>query len=194
MFTPDNFKAATHQQKKSKEKTIAHLKDPDRVLNASTFKREDIITTREGKSFISQYLTANAKDINIESKLVLDIDSELNIQSVPCQHGQECKCEYYTVPLRCVFDGSISNPTIEPLNSVSQRKGEAEMAQIDWLIDIRSKLSPDMAACSMLTSVDIDAIPIHLYSLLNNWPKVNGIYQHPVFVVLQKQKKEGRRL
>jgi hypothetical protein len=67
--------------------------------------------------------------------------------------------------LRCVFDGSISNPTIEPLNSVSQRKGEAEMSQIDELIDIRSKLSPDMAACSMLTSGDIDAIPIHLDSL-----------------------------
>jgi DNA polymerase elongation subunit (family B) len=71
---------------------LCHLCLPlSRVLNASTFKREDIITTREGKSFISQYLTANAKDINIESKLVLDIDSELNIQSVPCQHGQECQ-------------------------------------------------------------------------------------------------------
>jgi len=119
MFTPDNFKAATRQHRKSKEMTtIAHLKDPDRVLNASTVKREDIITTREGKSFINQYLAANAKNINIESKLVLDIDSELNMQCVPCQHGQECKCEYYTVPLRCVLDGSKSNPTIEPPNSV----------------------------------------------------------------------------
>lgn len=70
MFTPDNFKAATHQQRKSKEKTaIAHLKDLDRVLNSSTFKREDIITTREGKS----------KGHRHRSKLVLDIDSELNI-------------------------------------------------------------------------------------------------------------------
>ena len=68
------------------------------------------------------------------------------------------------------------------------------MAQIDWLIDIRSKLSSDMAVCSMLTSGDIDAIPIHLYSLSNNWSKVNGILSTSSICSFTETKKEGRRL
>ncbi|CAG2232637.1 unnamed protein product [Mytilus edulis] len=71
-----------------------------------------------------------------------------------------------------------------------QRKGEAEMAQIDWLLGEQSKLSPSMSACSILTSGDIGAIPIHLYSLSKKWPQVNGRYSHTVSVTLQKTHKK----
>lgn len=71
-----------------------------------------------------------------------------------------------------------------------QSKGEAEMAQVDWLLDVRSELSTSMSACSILTSGDIDALPIHLFALLENWPEREGAYIHPVYVILQKPQKK----
>ncbi|CAC5381867.1 unnamed protein product [Mytilus coruscus] len=190
-FTPDHFKAATHQQRKAKEKlTISHLRDPDAAINAATFRKDDIITTREGKSLISKFLSANAVDLRIDANVILDIDSELNLQRIQCQHGEHCTCEYYTTPIRCIFKKSHQQPIVQDLITVSQKKGEAEMAQIDWLLDERSKLSPSMSACSILTSGDIDAIPIHLYSLSKKWPQVNGRYSQTVSVILQKPHKK----
>ncbi|CAC5418113.1 unnamed protein product [Mytilus coruscus] len=186
------FAAATHQQRKAKEKlTISHLRDPDAAINAATFRKDDIITTREGKSLISKFLSANAVDLRIDANVTLDIDSELNLQRIQCQHGEHCTCEYYTTPIRCIFKKSHQQPIVQDLITVSQRKGEAEMAQIDWLLDERSKLSPSMSACSILTSGDIDAIPIHLYSLSKKWPQVNGRYSQTVSVILQKPQKNG---
>ncbi|CAC5407961.1 unnamed protein product [Mytilus coruscus] len=122
-FTPDHFKAAAHQQRKAKEKlTISHLKDPDA-------RKDDIITTREkGKILIRKFLAANAVDLRIYANVILDIDSELNLQRIQCQHGEDCTCEYYTTPtpIRCIFLKITA--TTNCSGSLSLKKGPDRLA------------------------------------------------------------------
>ncbi|CAC5412714.1 unnamed protein product [Mytilus coruscus] len=190
-FTPDTFKAATHQQRTLKAKTtIAHLRTSHDMINLDQFRKEDIVTTREGKTIMSTYLAANANQLEIGADFILDIDSELNMKVVPFEHSVECKCQNYTIPMRCSFKKTCPKPIIQDLNDIHQRKGEAEMSQVDWLCMCKAGLSPSKAACSIVTSGDIDAIPIHMFALSDNWPIAQGKYSHPVFVVLQKPNKK----
>ncbi|CAC5372997.1 unnamed protein product [Mytilus coruscus] len=161
------------------------------MINQDQFRKEDIMTTREGKTIMSTYLAANAYQLEIGADFILDIDSELNMKVVPCEHSVECKCQNYTLPMRCSFKKTCPKPIIQDLrlNDIHQRKVEAEMSQADWLCMCKAVLSPSKAACSIVTSGDIDAIPIHMFALSDNWPIAQGKYSHPVFVVLQKPNK-----
>ena len=58
---------------------------------------------------------------------------------------------------------------IELLESVKQRKGEAEMAVVDWLIECQGQLDPGQAAVSIVSSGDIDAVYIHLHTINRLW-------------------------
>ncbi|CAC5361545.1 unnamed protein product [Mytilus coruscus] len=61
------------------------------------------------------------------------------------------------------------------------------MAQVDWLLQYLPDLKPGKSRVSFLSSGDIDAITIHMFTLSYLWPRsVDGKYLHPVHIVLQK--------
>ena len=73
------------------------------------------------------------------------------------------------------------------MNEMVQRKGEAEMAVADWLYTLALDLEDDEAILTVITSGDINAILIHLFTISVFWPKhSNGNYRNPVFVKLLK--------
>lgn len=57
------------------------------------------------------------------------------------------------------------------LENIQQRKGEAEMSQMDWLVHISSSLEATDEVVLVVTSGDIDAIPIQLFALTTLWPR-----------------------
>ena len=70
---------------------------------------------------------------------------------------------------------------------IKQRKGEAEMLVVKWLVDAQTTLNPGDIVGSMITSVDIDAVVIHLFVLPLKWPRrPDGMYANTVLVLLQK--------
>ena len=61
------------------------------------------------------------------------------------------------------------------------------MAQVDWFVDCLADLSHGGAIASMVSSGDIDAVPIHMFSISYIWPRSeDGSFIHPVYVILQK--------
>ena len=66
---------------------------------------------------------------------------------------------------------SDSQSRIELLQMVKQRKGEAEMAVVDWLIGYQDQLKPGQAAVSVVSLGDIDAIYIHLFAVSRLWKR-----------------------
>ncbi len=192
-FTPDDFKAATREQRQTKDRgSIAHLKTVDEMISDKAFNKEAVVTTAEGKCLISKYLAANMKKVNIRKDIIIDVDSELNIEGCTCVAQQGiCECPKHAVPLRCSFTTAGGFEHAVPLNDMKQRKGEAELAQVDWLLDAANSLAPGEAAISVVTSGDIDAIPIHLFVLSLRWPRnTDGSFIFPVYVLLQKPNKK----
>ena len=64
---------------------------------------------------------------------------------------------------------------------MTQRKGEAEMSEVEWLI------AAGGASPSVVTSGDIDAVVIQLFSLSHLWPRnTDEAFIHSVYVQLQK--------
>ena len=108
-----------------------------------------------------------------------------------CEHGSECLCQSFSVPISCSFTRGCDCPTVETLPDVHQSKGEAEMSQVDWILQDSSQLETGKAACSVVTSGDIDAVPIHLYALSGKWRKEGENFKNPVYVIL---KKPGKRM
>ena len=68
----------------------------------------------------------------------------------------------HTVSLRCYFSKNTGLEKVEKLTEVHQKKGEAELVQVAWLIQAVLQMKPGESAVSRVTSGDIDAIPIHL--------------------------------
>ena len=71
----------------------------------------------------------------LKKDLTLDIDSEWQMVGCSCKQEYICAWHLHTIPLRCLF--SKHEAYIEQLNldHIHQRKGEAEMSQVDWLLD-----------------------------------------------------------
>ena len=189
-FTPDDFKAATRCQRKSRKESITHLKDTHEVLNSDAFDKQTIVTTAEGKSLISTYLARNISKLNINQPFTIDIDSEYLIEGCICHkeqnEGQNCGCSKYSIPMRHIFTESSLSRSYT-LDHIRQCKGEAEMAQADWLTDIMSELKPNQAVASIVSSGDIDSMLIHLYMISHLWPRNQcEFFKNTVFVILQK--------
>ena len=111
-----------------------------------------------------------------------------------CSHNQEeCLCAYksYATPIRGIFSKTDGFVRKELLKEIKQRKGEAEMAQVDWLPTMQDDLADNEAIVAVVTSADIDSIAIHLFSISFYWArKENGKFKNKVYVLLQKQKPE----
>ena len=188
MYTPDDFKAATRAQRTSKQSDgISHLKSAEEMIQGRKLDTDGLRSTLVGKSAMSTYLAENVHQFNIKQNLVLDIDSEYKVGGCVCDRENEiCTCNTYAIPLRCKFSNS-GEKELSQLDEIHQRKGEAEMAQVDWLLSAASELKAGASAVSIVTSGDIDAVVIHMFALAMNWPRhVDRSFCFPVYVILQK--------
>ena len=112
-------------------------------------------------------------------------DSELVMSSCIC-HQSQCTCKVHSVPLKCTFNESGLAASDE-MDDIKQRKGEAEMAVVDWIYELAVHMKDDDILMSVITSGDIDAVVNHLFALSVFWPKFeNGKYRNPVYVQLVK--------
>ena len=185
-FTPDDFKSATRVKRQKKGETIAHLKTQHQIVSHQAFDKQAVVTTMDGKIFISTYLAANVSKLQINRPLTLDIESEFCL--VDCECNQlRCSCEKaFAAPLSANFNiHGFQHEQV--LHHIHQRKGEAEMSQVDWLPEYVADLKKGDAIMALVTSGDIDAVVIHLFALAHMWHKEeDGSYTHPVYVYLQR--------
>ena len=157
-FTPDEFKAGTHSQRANKVKqgkTIDHLKTPADIVNDEVLNKDAATKTLLGKKAISNFLALNIDKVHFDGNFQLIVDSELHVQNCQCQDDL-CSCKPYCTPIACTYGGTESRPRIELLQTVKQRKGEAEMAVVDWLIGYQDQLKPGQVVVSVVSSGDID--------------------------------------
>ena len=104
-----------------------------------------------------------------------------------CQCTDPCSCKPPATPISKTFHESLPNEKSIRLSNVKQCKGEAEMSQVDWLIQEADKLKPGEAAASIVTSGDIDSVYIHLFALSLHWPRdAQDKFCNPVYIILQK--------
>ncbi|VDI78878.1 Hypothetical predicted protein [Mytilus galloprovincialis] len=186
-FTPDDFKAATRAQRKvTSNYSISHLKTSEEFLSSDKFDKPSLVGTSEGKSLASTYLTKNVEDLCIKENLTIDVDSELHITTCYCK-DKPCKCSPFCTPVRAYFDARDGFTRKELLHDIKQCKGEAEMSQLDWLINCPTQLLQGDSCASIVSSGDIDAVVLHLFTLSHLWPKnENASYKNTVYVILKK--------
>ena len=184
-FTPDDFKASTREQRKVKtKKDVLHLKTNEQILSDSVYDKDVITKTDHGKRLVSTYLARNVERLKFSQDVRVIVDSESVLKTdCACELQCECKSEY-SVPTMYQFVRNGDCHITEMLD-VKQRKGEAEMAVADWLVNIDMK-DGEVAVC-YVTSADIDAVYIHLYAMSRYGKrKDNGTFKNDVFVVLLK--------
>ena len=183
-FTPDEFKASTRAQRQSAASdSIAHLKSSDRILSDDYFNKDAVTQTLEGKKLISNYLAQNITKLCFDQNLDIIMDSELHL-TCRCKNDP-CVCQQFCTPLKCEFRGNTADVSL--LEHIVQRKGEAEMAQLDWLISAQDDIKEGEAVASVVTSGDIDAVYAHMFVVSKHWPRnSNRTFKNPVFVILQK--------
>jgi hypothetical protein len=99
-------------------------------------------------------LARHIDSLDIKNNLILYIDSELILIN-SCSHNQEeCLCAYKSnaTPVRGIFSKTNGFDRKELLKEIKQRKGEAEMAQVDWLPTMQDDLEDNEAIVAVVTS------------------------------------------
>ena len=190
-YTPDDFKAATRNQRTSvRASSIDHLRTGSNIISDTAFKKDAITKTAEGKSLASLYVAENIKTFRFSKHLRLVMDSELLQSGCSCSHyqdGTECRCLLYSIPVEYTYSTDGNAPQVRKLENIHQRKGEGEMSQVDWLINSANEMRDGDIVLSYVTSGDIDAIYIHLYAVSKHWPrKQDQTFRNEVIVVLCK--------
>ena len=139
-FTPDDFKSATRDQRQRKGNytCISHLKTGTEILSDNLSERESVNQTNEGKNLMSTYVAKNAQIFSFCFDLNLVVGSEFCVKSCDCDPNgpstSSCECMKYTVPVCFVYRKDVGYKVTIGLEHIKQRKGEAEMAQVDWII------------------------------------------------------------
>ena len=189
-FTPDDLKAATREQRKSKTSTVDHLKAGSDIINDKVFNKDAATKTANGKRAISTYVASNLQSMTFIYDFDLVVDSELYLTSCDCK--EDCSCEKFCTPIQrtfCKLEESVCNPRMELLRNIHQTKGEAEMSILDWLISLQEELKDGETVVSIITSGDIDAEYSHIYTVAKYWNRnAEGKFRYQVFVILQKQR------
>ena len=86
-------------------------------------------------------------------------------------------------PLKCEFRGNTSNVTL--LEHIVQRKGEAEMALLDWLISAQDDIKVE-AVVSVVTSRGVEAVYTHVFVASKYKPRnSNRRFKNQMFIILQ---------
>jgi hypothetical protein len=188
-FTPDLFKGATRSQRvTSTSASIAHLRTEDEILSEQQFSRSSVVGTGQGKVVASTFISKNVHKLSIRRPLQLVLDSEHHLVACSCENPeqQSCTCDHHATPLLATFDKDGLAST-ETLSSIKQRKGEAECAQLDWIVHYAKSLAPGEVMLSIVTSADIDSVVLHLFALTDHFPrKGDGTFKNDVYVLLQK--------
>ena len=193
-FTPDHFKAATKQQrndtKKKSNKKIGHLKEQSEIVNENYLDKNAISKTELGKRAMTTYPASKLSEIKVPAGTSLIVDSEfVMVEKCVCSKelsNTECTCSKYAVPL-CLRCSSDDICEAVQLNEIQQRKGEAEMAMADWVVEMSGSMKEGCSLISIVTSGDIDALIIHLYVIGRLWPRrKDGTFQNTVFLMLEK--------
>ena len=190
-YTPDDFKSATRaQRQKSSGTSISHLKIATEILSDDIMTKSAIIHTEMGKRLIGNYLAKSVSKLDIKHDLILDIESEL-VQHDSSDNGHSTAGKTHTTPIRATFTSSSGFSQQQFLKHIRQSKGDAELAQVDWLFDILNDIKENESVVSVVTPADIDSITIHLFCLALHWPRnENGKFRNKVYVVLPKQQQE----
>lgn len=105
----------------------------------------------------------------------------------PCKcENDTCSCMPYCTPIRAVFDDQGYKEQVL-LHTIKQNKGEAEMSQIDWLMEYSSLVKKNESCVSIVSSGDIDAVVLHLFAVSYKWPRQeDDTFANNVFVLLRK--------
>ena len=191
-FTPDDLKAATRANRNKKvDVSISLLKTDDEMVSSENIDTTAIKSTGTGRIGIGNYLAEHAGQMQINHNLTLDIDSEYNLHQCQCLASSEyeCRCEdinkAYATPVRYKYCQHEA-VTRQHLQDIIQRKGEAEMSQLDWLMDCETSLESSESIVSAVTSGDIDSVIIHLFALSHLFPRNSeGKFKAHVYVYLQ---------
>ena len=191
-FTPNSLKAPTRaKRQKTNDASISHLKTNDEIVSTDVIYAGAIKSTNIGRIGIGNYLAEHAGEMTLSKELIVDIDSEFILKTCHCHASTESECccdddkRAYTTPIRHHFHASCNVET-EYLDSIIQRKGDAEMSQVDWVMDCIKTLQPGDVVLSVVSSGDIDALIIHLFALSHLWPRdSDGIFTIPVYLYLQ---------
>ena len=170
-FTPDLFKADTRKKREKLEKaSISHLKEESEIISQEQYNKPSVTGTAEGKLLISSYLGQHVKEIVLNKDIILDIDSEALSSTCECDDFV-CSCEKYSIPLRAQFSQHSGLMSLDKLTNIKQKKGEAELAQMDWMKEIIPELSEGDSVLNYVTSADIDTLVIHIFAISLNWPR-----------------------
>ena len=190
MFTPDDFKQATRKKRQKGEKiSISHLKEESEVLSDERLSKVAVTSTSLGKQLIGTYLGRHLQELQINDDLTIDVDSEYVVIKCNCSKVSTCNCKPYSIPLRATFSKENGCTSVSELRQIHQRKGEGEMAQIDWLPEIIPELAEGEGIVNFVSSADIDTIVIHLFATSLHWPRnTNGSFKHQLHVWLNKAK------
>ena len=107
------------------------------MLNEDKFEKRALVTTPEGKSLVSTYLAKHISEINVKRNIAIIIDSELHLVECVCDKPA-CICRPYTKPLKADFTkNGYQEASVQ--QNIQQCKGEAEMAQVDWVVQVADK-------------------------------------------------------
>ena len=157
-----------HLPEKKDSVDVSHLKTSEEMHSMEAYNRAALTKTFEGKRLASSFLAANIHEIKLDRKCIIDIDSEHLVSECVCaaKADHEMKpCKQHAIPVRAQFgEGGIHLET-KALQSIKQRKGEAELAQADWLPITIPELEEHDAVLSYVTSGDIDTVPIHILAV-----------------------------
>ena len=159
-FSPNIMKGPTCQERSNPKKgshPIGHLRMLSQVLK--NFTRSGVLATNETKTFLSTYIPSHIQYLNIKHILKLIFDSEFRVSLCSCgQLPENCICfDVGAIPLECNFntDGLIESHLQD---DVRQRRGEGELAVVDWIVNMEDELNPGEAILGIMTSGDIDGV------------------------------------
>ena len=192
-FTPDDFKAQTrlNRQSKANSSSISNLKTAEEICNEESLQMKEVTTTAAGKTGIGNVCGSHGGKFNLKRDVTVDVDCEWLFHRCLCSasHVSLCICDdshkAYATPVRYDYKSTGEEPTCQKLNHIRQRKGEAEMGQVDWLKEALPTLNDDEAVLSAVTSGDVDSLIVHMLFLSYGWPrKDDGDFKHPVYVWL----------
>ena len=113
------------------------------------------------------------------------VDSQLIESKCSCDI-EMCMCSKFCTPLARKFKTGQHLKAVQ-LTSIQQRKGEAEMSQLDWLMSLQPTLCDGDVVLSLVTSGDVDALYIHMFVIGQFWERrQDNTFRFPVYIVLQK--------
>ena len=175
-MSSDTLKAATRSQRVSNQLSIHHLRPSTATLDDNVYDKDSILSTTVGKALASTYVTANAHSLRLDRAhyVILDIDSQFTMEGCHWDKmSAQCTFDVYAIPLRCMFPASGNKPP--PISHIDgerhQCKGEAGMAQVDWLTRSLAELKKSSSMASFVTSDDIDAVYKHMCMVVLWWPR-----------------------